>query len=79
MPDTADTPPSPVPRVIEQLVSLRRRAGLSQTKLAERLGTKQSCVSQWETGEVTPTIDSVARYAAEFGMEVVVTPEGFVD
>ncbi len=75
--ELADQPP--VPRVIRQLVSLRRRAGLSQATLAKRLGTAQSSISELETGEVPPTLPTLARYAAEFGMEIVVTLEGEVD
>lgn len=37
----------------------RRRAGLSQAGLAERLATSQSVIGRWETGRRTPSIDSV--------------------
>jgi len=72
-------PESPIPRLIRQLISLRRRAGLSQATLAKRLGTTQSAVSEFETGESSPTLATLSRYAAEFGMEIVVTLEGDVD
>lgn len=69
----ADEEPIEVPRVIRQLITLRRKAGLSQRALAERMGTGQSAISELETGEVLPNLTTLARYAAEFGMEVVVT------
>jgi len=38
----------------------RRRAGISQTELANRLATSQSVIGRWETGRRTPSIESVA-------------------
>lgn len=70
MPNGVD---KPVPAVLRQLVTLRRRAGLSQTTLAERLGTTQSAISELETNTVPPTLGLLNRYAAYFGMQVVVT------
>ena len=37
--------------LIEALLHARRQAGLSQTELAERLGTRQQFVSKYESGE----------------------------
>lgn len=36
---------------------LRRRAGLSQTELAEKLGVTSQAVSKWECGNAVPDID----------------------
>ena len=36
---------------------LRRKAGLSQTELAERLGVTSQAVSKWECGNAVPDID----------------------
>lgn len=69
------TPTSPtVPRVVQQLVALRRRSSLSQTRLAELIGTSQSAISELETGVASPTLSTLARYAQQVGMEVVSTP-----
>lgn len=38
-------------QLIEQLVEARRRAGLSQERVAHLLGTHQQFVSRYETGE----------------------------
>lgn len=38
-------------RLVAMLRDLRRRAGLRQADLAERLGVPQSFVSKYETGE----------------------------
>ena len=39
--------------------TLRRHLGLTQTKLAEELGTRQQTISEWETGLYQPRGASV--------------------
>ena len=41
----------------------RRKAGLTQGELAEKLGVSVSCVSFWENGRTTPTADKVQKMA----------------
>lgn len=38
-------------RLIEQLATERRQAGLSQDEIARRLGVRQQLVSKYESGE----------------------------
>ena len=35
----------------EKIIYYRRRAGLSQEQLAEKLGVSRQAVSKWETGD----------------------------
>lgn len=49
----------------------RRRAGLTQAELAARLGTSQPAVARWESGRVSPTVDTLARAVRTCGFEVV--------
>lgn len=48
----------------------RRRARLTQAELAERAGTTQSAIARIETGESTPSFDSVLRLARLCGMDL---------
>src|SRR5574344_626928 len=41
----------------------RKKKGLSQGELAEKLDVSAKAVSKWETGEAQPTLDNVARLA----------------
>lgn len=41
----------------------RKRASLLQSDLAERLGVSKSTVSMWETGERTPTLETLEAIA----------------
>jgi len=38
----------------KQIHALRRHLGLTQRKLADRLGTRQQTISEWETGQYKP-------------------------
>lgn len=52
------------------LVRLRRRAGMTQTQLAEKLGYTDKAVSKWECGDAVPDIWVLTRVAEEFGVTV---------
>lgn len=51
----------------------RRRAGLSQDELAERLGTTQSVITRWETGHRSPTFEKVVRAVRACGLDIAFT------
>ena len=40
----------------EKLTELRRKAGLSQEQLADRLGVTRQSVSKWESGAAMPEL-----------------------
>jgi transcriptional regulator with XRE-family HTH domain len=48
----------------------RRRAGLTQRQLAERLGTSHGAVARWETGTVTPSWDAVVAAIRGAGLDI---------
>ncbi|MGH9110994.1 MAG: helix-turn-helix domain-containing protein [Acidimicrobiales bacterium] len=52
-----------------QLAARRRTAGLTQSQLAQRMGTSQGQVTRLESGADT-RLSTVARYAAAVGMKV---------
>jgi transcriptional regulator with XRE-family HTH domain len=45
----------------------RKRAGLTQEELAEKLGVKQALISQYENGVKLPTIQLAVKIAKLFG------------
>ena len=51
----------------------RLRAGLTQRRLAEALGTSQSVVARWETGQQEPSLATVARAVRAAGFDVHVS------
>lgn len=52
-----------------ELASRRRGAGLTQTDVADRMGTSQGQVARFESGADT-RMSTVARYAAALGVTV---------
>lgn len=48
----------------------RRRAGLTQTKLARKLATTQSSIARWEGGGATPSLETLRRIVKACGFEL---------
>jgi transcriptional regulator with XRE-family HTH domain len=51
----------------------RRRAGFTQTELAERSGTTQSAIARLERGRTDPDVGRVTRLVRACGFDVVPT------
>ena len=77
--------------VAERLRSLRESVRLSQVKMAEIVGVKQSSLNRYELNQASPTFETLTRYADYFdvsmdyifglcddkrGRIVTVSPEG---
>ena len=43
----------------ERICQLRRKCGLSQEQLAERIGVSRQAISKWETGTSTPELEKL--------------------
>lgn len=52
----------------EKIFTCRRRAGLSQEELAEKLGVSRQAVSKWECGEAVPEPAKLLLLARTFGV-----------
>lgn len=53
--------------LIGELVAARRARGLSQTAVAARMGTSQSVVARFESGDRDVRLSSLERYASAVG------------
>jgi transcriptional regulator with XRE-family HTH domain len=51
----------------------RKRAGLTQRRLAQVLGTSQSVVARWEAGAQEPSLATVARAVRAAGFDLHVS------
>ena len=58
--------------LVRELISARARANLTQRELADRMGTTQSVVARIESGRITPSFKTLARYARAAGMKPVI-------
>ncbi|MBO7668463.1 MAG: helix-turn-helix domain-containing protein, partial [Firmicutes bacterium] len=54
----------------ERLKELRAAAGLSQEKLAERLGVSRQVITKWETGRGTPDMENLIALAGVFSVSL---------
>ncbi len=54
----------------EKIYTLRRRNGLSQEQLAEKLGVSRQAVSKWEGGLSTPELDKLMALSQCFGVSL---------
>ena len=55
----------------EKILYCRKKAGLSQEALAEKLGVSRQAISKWETGASDPSTANLIALAKLFGT----TPE----
>jgi len=62
-------------QLIQTLLEARSRANLSQSEIAERMGTTQSVIARLEGGHVTPNWKTLQRYAEATGSRLHVTLE----
>jgi len=53
--------------IAAELIKARVRAGLSQAKLAARMGTSQSTIARLESGQTLPSAKTLLRYAKATG------------
>jgi len=54
----------------ERLKALRESMKLSQTKMADLLGLKQSSINRYEQGTATPTVENLRKYADYFDVSM---------
>ena len=54
----------------EKLMSLRRKAGLSQEELGEKLNVTRQTISKWELGQTTPEMEKLKEMSNLFQISV---------
>ena len=58
----------------QKIRKARKKLGMSQKDLAEKMGVKQSLVSRWESSECNYTIDTLVEIADALGLWKSVPP-----
>ncbi len=56
--------------LIDQLITMRTKAGLTQEEVAKKLGTNKSNISRLERGKSNPSWGTLNKYAAACGFTV---------
>jgi ribosome-binding protein aMBF1 (putative translation factor) len=68
----------PIFAVVGEMIAARQTAGLTQTEIANRMGTSQSVVARLENARHMPTFEMIARYAAAIDrrLDIQLVPNG---
>ena len=62
----------PEMRIIRALIISRNKKGMSQRKLAERIGVTQSALARFESGNVNPTLSFLKKVTSGLGLQLLV-------
>lgn len=52
----------------DKIIDLRKKAGMSQEELAEKLGVSRQSVSKWEMAQSTPDLNRILKMSEIFGV-----------
>ena len=62
--------------ILDEILTARREAGLTQAQIAERMGTKAPAIARLESalasGKHSPSLSTLRKYAAALGKRVEV-------
>lgn len=58
--------------VRDNLVKLRKERKLTQLELSDKIGYSDKAISRWETGEVTPDVETLSRLAELYDVDISV-------
>ena len=58
--------------VLNQIIKARQERGITQKKLAEKIGTKQSSIARFESGASNPSLDFMTRIVTALGLTLSV-------
>ena len=56
--------------VARNIVALRKKNGLTQIALSEQINYSDKAISRWESGEVTPDVETLNKLAQIFNVKV---------
>ena len=54
----------------EKLMTLRKKSGMSQEELADRLGVSRQAISRWELGTTLPDAPNLLKVSDLFGVSI---------
>ena len=60
--------------LIDQLLTMRTKAGLTQEQVAQRMHTQKSNISRLETGNANPSWSTLQKYAHACGFGLALKP-----
>ena len=58
---------------ISELISVRIKKGMTQKELAQKIGTKQSAIARFESGNVNPSLGFLEKMAEVMGYKLTIS------
>ena len=62
-------------QILSDMVRIRNQKKITQKELAKKMGTTQSALSRFETGDINPSLDFLKKIASALGTKLVVRLE----
>ena len=59
-------------KIIRALIISRNKRGMSQRKLAKKIGITQSALARFETGNINPTLSFLQKITSGLGLKLIV-------
>lgn len=59
-------------RLIEAIINQRLKKKMTQSKLADKIGTKQSAIARFESGYYNPTLSFLKKLTKGLGLKLLV-------
>ena len=59
-------------KIIRELAIARSKKGMSQRKLAQKIGVTQSALARFETGKINPTLLFFQKVTTGLGLKLIV-------
>ena len=60
--------------LLRALIDARAKRGMTQAKLAKKIGTKQSAIARFESGRSNPTFAFVQKLSDALDLKITATP-----
>lgn len=61
-------------QLLDVIITKRIKNGLTQKQLAEKVGTKQSAIARFESGQYNPSLNFVSKLSKALDLRLQVNP-----
>lgn len=68
----AYTEMQPEMQILRALIISRNKKGMSQRKLAQKIGVTQSALARFEAGRVNPTLSFIQKVTSGLGLKLLI-------
>lgn len=59
-------------QIIKAIIISRNKKGMSQRKLAQKIGITQSALARFEAGNINPTLSFIQKITSGLGLKLII-------